>query len=74
MVDTPPANMLQQHNKREGNKMEMFDVLVVLLGSLLVIGAVVMIVRVMMKPVVLVLVFAALGWVLYLNTTGHIPG
>jgi hypothetical protein len=54
--------------------MEMFDVLVVLLGSLLVIGAVVMIVRVMMKPVVLVLVLAALGWVLYLNTTGHIPG
>jgi hypothetical protein len=32
------------------------------------------IVRVMMKPVVLVLVFAALGWVLYLNTIGYIPG
>jgi hypothetical protein len=54
--------------------MEMFDVLVVLLGSLLVIGAVIVVVRFMMKPVVLVLVFAALGWVLYLNTTGHIPG
>jgi hypothetical protein len=54
--------------------MEMFDVLVVLLGGLLVIGAVIVVVRFMMKPLVLVLVFAALGWVLYLNTTGHIPG
>lgn len=54
--------------------MQMFDILVVLLGGLLAIGAVIVIVRVMMKPVVLVLVFAALGWVLYLNTIGYIPG
>jgi hypothetical protein len=61
-------------NLEEGKKMQMFDILVVLLGGLLAIGAVIVIVRVMMKPVVLVLVFAALGWVLYLNTIGYIPG
>lgn len=54
--------------------MEMFDVLIVLLGGLLAVGVVVLIVRIMMKPIVLVVVFAALGWVLYLNTIGYFTG
>ena len=48
----------------------MADVLIVCLVSLLAIGVVVWIVKFMMRPAVFMLVFAALGWVLYLNLAG----
>lgn len=46
----------------------MFDVIVIFLAALIALGIVSMIIRLMMKPLVLVGVIAILGWVLYLNT------
>lgn len=50
------------------NDLEFFQVVILCLSVLIGVGVVALIIRVMMKPLVLLAVVATLGWILYLGT------
>jgi hypothetical protein len=51
--------------------MEMFHIIIVLLGGLLVVAAIAWLVKLMLKPVVIFTVVAVMGWLAWYSGLGY---